>query len=152
MVCFSCGCCNFGKRSHLKKGSKTYSIVKMKCPKCHEGKFFVAGPYNLRKAGDTFENCSVCDQRYSIEPGFYFGALYLAYFMGAATIALISIVIYLANNNANSSVYIGVVAGILVLAGPYYYALSKIMWANMFIHYQDELSGIEDDKKTSYES
>ena len=35
------------------KVTKLYSILNFKCPFCHEGQFFVAHPYNLRRAGDS---------------------------------------------------------------------------------------------------
>jgi uncharacterized protein (DUF983 family) len=143
MVCIRNGCCNFGERVNVKKGSKAYSILKMKCPRCHKGDFFVASPYNLRKAGDTFEKCSECDQRYSIEPGFYFGAMYLAYGMAVLTVVVICTLIYLINNKMASGVYIGAVSLVLVCTGPYYYALSKIMWANMFINYQEDATDLK---------
>jgi hypothetical protein len=40
------------------KGTKLYySILNFKCPYCHEGQFFVAHPYNLRRAGDLLDKC-----------------------------------------------------------------------------------------------
>ena len=93
------------------KDTKLYSILNFKCPYCHEGDFFVAHPYNLMRVGDLHERCSECNGRYTIEPGFYYGAMYVSYAMGTAV------------------VMIGV--------GPLFYALSKIIWANMFLDFDN---------------
>ena len=64
------------------KGSRLYSVFRMKCPRCHEGDFFISHPYNLKKAGDIHENCPNCGLKYSKEPGFYYGAMYVSYALG----------------------------------------------------------------------
>lgn len=151
MVRVSNGCCNFDKRNAVKKGTKLYSIMKMRCPHCHEGKFFKANPYNLKRAGDIHETCSECGERYSLEPGFYYGAMYVAYGLGVLTFLAGVLITYLINNNASTSVYITVIIGSMVLLGPLYYALSKIIWANLFISYKGRVSQ-NGKKKRSYES
>lgn len=121
----------------LKKGTKLYSIFKMKCPHCHEGEFFISpNPYNLKKAGDIHQNCEVCHRKLSKEPGFYFGAMYVAYGMGVAILVAVIVATYVLFPLAPTGVYIGMTAAILVLAGPYLYALSKTIWANMFYSYK----------------
>ncbi len=134
----------------MKKGTKLYSVVKMRCPHCHEGKFFKSSPYNLRQAGNIHDNCSECGGRFSLEPGFYYGAMYVAYALGVATIVAVALGIYSLNNDLPAGVYIGAVVAIMVLLGPLYYALSKIIWANMFMSYKD--SAKRGKKKESYES
>ena len=119
----------------MRKGTKIYSITRMKCPKCHEGKFFLSHPYNLFKAGDTYERCPVCEEKYSKEPGFYYGAMYVAYGLGVANFVGSYLAVYLLNPEAPTSTYIWTIVISLILLTPLYYALSKIIWANMFISY-----------------
>ena len=62
------------------KGTKLYSIFKGKCPRCHEGDFFVEKhPYKLSKMAHIHKACSVCGENFEREPGFYFGAAYVSY-------------------------------------------------------------------------
>ena len=71
----------------LQKGQKLYSILKFKCPHCHEGEFFEdRNPYNLSSMSKTFERCPKCDRKFSMEPGFYYGAMYVSYAIGVAHI------------------------------------------------------------------
>ena len=68
------------------KGSKLYSIFKMKCPSCHEGDFFTTkNAYNLKKVAEMHARCPVCNQSYEPEPNFYYGSMYVSY---AYTVAL----------------------------------------------------------------
>ena len=64
----------------FKKGTKLYSILKGKCPRCNEGAFF---KYNVTftpsKVTKLHENCSKCNLKYMIEPSFFYGAMYVNY-------------------------------------------------------------------------
>lgn len=62
-----------------KKGSKLYSIVAMKCPRCHEGKMFNSPLVPQFKLYDMPEKCEVCGLKYESEPGFWWGAMYVGY-------------------------------------------------------------------------
>ena len=122
----------------IKKGNKLYSIIHQKCPVCHEGDFFHSYPYNLMKAGDIYERCSVCNSRYSKEPGFYYGAMYVGYGLGVLLFLLASLMVVILDLQVELWRIFLVVAGALLILSPYFYALSKIIWANLFLHYQED--------------
>ena len=64
----------------LKKGTKRYSIQKLKCPRCHEGDLFVNPTFFVyKKMLEMPDKCSVCGQDFVIEPGFYTAALWISY-------------------------------------------------------------------------
>jgi uncharacterized protein (DUF983 family) len=117
------------------KGKKLYSIFKMKCPYCHEGDFFKAGPYNIKKAGNLHDNCSKCGGKYSLEPGFYQGALYVSYGLSVATFVSCLVAVRVLSPEATYGTYIWVNAITIVILSPWLFAMSKIIWANMFIKY-----------------
>jgi len=121
----------------LKKGTKAYSVLKMKCPHCHEGDFFVSHPYNLKKAGDVYPQCEKCQGKFSLEPGFYYGALYLAYLLGIFFFIVVFVVIYLIDPEAPVWLYGTAIGGGMLVLGPFLYALSKIMWINVFVNYKE---------------
>lgn len=118
------------------KGSKLYSIFKMKCPRCHEGEFFISHPYDLKKAGDIHQNCSNCGLKYSKEPGFYYGAMYVSYALGVALFVTLWTSFNLFFPYASAGVQITTIISLTILLTPYLYALSKIIWANLFIKYE----------------
>lgn len=118
------------------KGTKLYSIIKFKCPYCHEGQFFLAHPYNLRRAGDLLDKCPICQRRYTIEPGFYFGAMYVSYAMTVAVAVSIWVAIMVLAPDMALHWQVAIIIGVIVLGGPMFYAVSKIVWANMFFDYK----------------
>jgi len=113
-----------------------YSIFKMKCPRCQEGDFFVSHPYDLKKAGDTHEHCSNCDLKYSREPGFYYGAMYVSYALGVALFVTLWVSFNLFFTEVNAGIQVLVVSVASIVLAPYFYALSKIIWANIFFSYE----------------
>jgi uncharacterized protein (DUF983 family) len=59
--------------------SKTAAMFAARCPHCHTGDVF---KYNVlsMKFAVMHEHCPVCGQKYEIEPGFFWGSMYISYF------------------------------------------------------------------------
>lgn len=110
----------------------------MTCPKCHEGKFFTHHPYDLKHAGDLLEECPVCGLKYEKEPGFYYGAMYVSYALGVALFVTCWTSFNLFFPWLTTGVQIGLIIALSLLAAPYLYALSKIIWANLFFSYDKQ--------------
>jgi uncharacterized protein (DUF983 family) len=128
------------------KGSKLYSIFKMKCPRCHEGDFFVSQPYDLKHAGDIHKNCSHCGLKYSKEPGFYYGAMYVSYALAVALFVTLWVSMNLFFSGIGIGYQIFIIIFLTLILSPYLYALSKIIWANFFIKYDRTKQSKRDNK------
>jgi uncharacterized protein (DUF983 family) len=115
----------------MKKGTKLYSILKMKCPNCHEGDFYEGSVFKA----NVKDKCDSCDFKYSIEPGFYQGSYYVVYALGVAVFVTIwtSISLFFPNTSWDVTL-IAILVG-LVGGAPFMYPLSKIIWANLFFKY-----------------
>ncbi|MBP7408975.1 MAG: DUF983 domain-containing protein [Flavobacteriales bacterium] len=121
----------------MEKGDKFYGIFKFKCPHCHEGEFYVdRDPYHLSTAGELLDHCSVCNRKYEPEPGFYYGGMYVTYALAVATFATTYLAMMLIFPNAPLWLDALIVIIALVVLAPYYYALSKTIWAALFIPYK----------------
>ena len=121
----------------IKKGSKLYSIVHFKCPHCHEGEFFISrNPYDFKHLSASHEKCPHCKRRLYLEPGFYYGAMYVSYALSVAHIVSFIVAKYILGIEMEFVNFIILVASFLILLTPIYYALSKIIWANFFLHYK----------------
>jgi uncharacterized protein (DUF983 family) len=129
----------------IKKGTKLYSIFHNKCPQCHEGTFLVAHPYNLSMAGEIHERCPVCNIKYAKEPGFYYGAMYVAYALAVAVFVTLWTSFNLFFQKVSIAWQIGTILVATLILTPYLYALSKIIWANMFISYKE--NAVEREKR-----
>jgi uncharacterized protein (DUF983 family) len=119
----------------MKKGTKLYSVVNFKCPCCQEGDFFISHPYNFKFTGDIHENCSVCGKKYMLEPGFYQGAMYVAYGLGVVLFVSVWVISLLFFKPMGSWTLISVIAISSILLGPFLFSLSKIIYANLFIKF-----------------
>jgi len=117
------------------KETKLYSVLHLKCPVCHEGEYFLAHPYNLSKVGDLHERCSVCVTKYEKEIGFYTGAMYVSYAIGVAVSVSMWVAMLVLLPELGIITQIVAISLVMVIGGPLFYALSKIIWANFFFHY-----------------
>lgn len=116
----------------MRKGTKLYSILNRKCPHCHEGDFFEGSFFK----GNPKDQCEVCGEKYSKEPGFYQGSYYVVYALGVAVFVSIWVFIslFLPKLGFNATL-IAIILGI-VGSGPFTFPLSKIIWANLFFRYK----------------
>lgn len=119
----------------LKKGTKLYSILKGKCPNCHEGEFFkYKFTFNPTKITQLHKNCPNCSLKYMMEPSFFYGAMYVNY---GLTVALSIIVFLLSKLLLGLSLLQSFVIIIIVLIifAPFNLRLSRLLWINMFVSY-----------------
>ena len=64
----------------LQKGTKLYSILKLKCPRCQIGDLFInPGLFVYSRILEMPHKCSCCKQDFKQEPGFYTAALWISY-------------------------------------------------------------------------
>jgi len=64
-----------------------------KCPHCHKGRVFLKPVFSFGFM-KMYENCPVCSQKYEIEPGFFWGSMYVSYFITVAIVILVGIFDY----------------------------------------------------------
>lgn len=122
------------------KESKLYSILFLKCPRCHKGAFLEANPYNLGKFNKVKKRCPKCELKYSIEPSFYYGSMYVSYGVGIAVAVAVYVLTLIFGLDLNPlTLFITIVVS-LVLAMPYIGAVSKSIWANIFFKYDKKIA------------
>lgn len=64
----------------MKKGTKRYSILKLKCPRCQEGDLFCTpGWFVTKDILKMPDACPHCQQSFKLEPGYYTAALWISY-------------------------------------------------------------------------
>ena len=127
----------------IKKGTKLYSILFNKCPRCHEGDFMVEkNMFKISKAFKMHEKCSNCGLKYTMEPSFFYGAMYVNYALTVGiSIATFVISTLVFNLNLLES-FIPIVIALLILA-PVSTRLSRIIWINIFVKYEKDSNSNE---------
>ena len=121
------------------KGTKLYSIFKMKCPRCHEGDFYKGHPYKFSTMGEVKEKCDKCGLKYSLEPSFYHGSYYVTYALGVALFVAIWVLKMIFFPDAGPGGLLIAILISLVVLSPLMYALSKIIWINFFVKYEKNI-------------
>src|SRR5215216_2534149 len=66
------------------KGTKLYSILNNKCPKCQVGDFFVYKNPFRKDFAKMHDHCPHCGELFNKEVGFYYGAMYVSYGLNIA--------------------------------------------------------------------
>ena len=125
----------------FKKGKKIYSIIYNLCPKCHSSPFWPSSnPYKniiIKNKGDI-GFCKKCNLKYEVEPGFWFGAMYISYAISIfISLSLWVFLNYLFSNISITNIII-IIASFLLLCSPITYYLSRLLWINIFVSYDSK--------------
>lgn len=119
----------------LGKGTKLYSILKLKCPRCQEGDLFLThNPYNLKMFDKMPDKCSVCGEDFLRESGFYWGAMMVSH----ATTTLIAVFVHLIVFQFYGWEAIPNIVGlitVIVSLFPMVFRNSRAIWINIFVDY-----------------
>jgi len=116
------------------KGSKIYSIINNKCPKCNEGNFFEDNnPLHLKKVLKMNSHCSFCGFKYEIEPSFFYGAMYVSYGLTVGASIITSVILFFLGLNL-LQIFI-IIFIMLILFTPVTLRLARLIYSNMFVDY-----------------
>ncbi|MBK9337693.1 MAG: DUF983 domain-containing protein [Lewinellaceae bacterium] len=117
-----------------KKGSKSYSIFALKCPRCHEGDMFETGSWSFVKPFDMLQRCSKCDLNYFPEPGYYYGAMFISY-IWTGWFCLLFVALFHWMLDWGLTVAFGLLITFLVVNFGYIFRISRLMWINFNTRY-----------------
>ena len=111
---------------------KTKSVLsaglKGRCPQCRQGEMFTHGPFVLSKMTSMHRTCSKCGLQFEVEPGFFFGAMYVSYALGIAqAIAVFIVGTFFFENTFDLRILPWIVATVLLLSS-FNTRLSRIIW------------------------
>lgn len=118
------------------KDTGLYSIANNKCPRCHEGNFFIKNnPYKLRQFDKMNDHCNICGEQFEREVGFYYGAMYASYgitvLFGIIVFAIMCVLL-----NFDTMVFLIVFSILQILLMPVFYRISRLAWINIFVKYR----------------
>lgn len=116
----------------MQNKKKSHAILHAKCPRCREGAIFKHPLSKLPKFIEMHEHCPHCGLRYMIEPGFFYGAMYISYAFSVAIVLSIGFATYILGNDPPLWVYlVGVTIGLL-LALPFSFRYSRVLMLHLF--------------------
>ena len=135
-----------------KSGHWIVPIIKRKCPACHKGEFFkYPHGYRIKGIGELHKNCPNCGQRFTLEPGFYFGAAYVSYGINIALMVTCAVAVYVLIPEPEPHHYLIPILASTFLLLPIIFRMSRIIWATMFIPFggEDKQMAQKDSSKIS---
>jgi uncharacterized protein (DUF983 family) len=120
------------------EGTKLYSIIHNKCPKCQKADFFVNN--NPYKKGfiKMHDRCPHCNELFNKEIGFYYGAMYVSYGLNIGlgiALFLLMVVVF----NAELLTYLFTFFAIVVLLFPIIMRTSRLLYINIFVNYDPSI-------------
>jgi uncharacterized protein (DUF983 family) len=119
------------------KGSILYSVTKNKCPRCQSGDFYSqANPYRLSEFTKMYEECSHCGLHYEIEPGFFYGAMYVSYAFNIAWFVTVWVATSVLFPDINKMIQFLTVVVALLIMFPISYRFSRLLYLNFFVRYK----------------
>lgn len=120
------------------KGTKLYSILFNKCPRCQEGNFFELNHvFSWKKFDKMHTSCPVCGEKYTPEPGFYVGAMYISYALYVAFIVtnFVGFVLILGIDPIQLLYFL---VPALILLMPLFFRVARRIWITIFIKYDPQ--------------
>ena len=124
------------KPKKVKKGTKLYSILRHKCPKCQEGNLFlVRNPYRLKMLDKMPEKCPVCGEDFVRETGFYYGAMMISHALTTVIAVIVHFtVFYFWGWEIIPHLFflITIILGLF----PIVFRTARAIWINFFVNYK----------------
>lgn len=131
----------------FKKGTKLYSILFNKCPRCHEGDFMQEkNMFKLNKAFEMNDHCSVCGLKYMMEPSFFYGAMYVNYALTVGISIVTFLIAVLFFNLSLVESFMPIVIA-LILTAPVSIRFSRIIWINLFVKYSPKSTKVKENEQ-----
>lgn len=111
---------------------KTLSILQCKCPSCRDGKMFYSrGNPLLFKIPKMNPHCTQCDYKFEMEPGFFYGAMYVSYAIAVAQMVACFIIFWVLMDLPKLAVLF-IIGGSVFLTSTLNFRLSRTIWVYMF--------------------
>ena len=123
--------------------SYIWSMLTMRCPRCRRGPMFRnPNPFKKLKLSYIFDmpdNCPVCNQKYDLEQGFWYGTGYVSYALAVAVSAgtFIAWLVLIGVSTDDNRIFwwLGLNAVLLVVIQPWLMRLSRVMYIRFFVRY-----------------
>ncbi len=114
------------------------SMFGLKCPRCRKGDLFTRkGLFVYQEILEMPDNCSVCDQKYNIEPGFWIGAMWISYpFVVAIEMPFLFLALFADGNYV--WMYFGLMIVAFLISWPFLVRIGRSAWIHLAIRYDSE--------------
>jgi uncharacterized protein (DUF983 family) len=122
----------------MKKNTGFGALISAKCPQCRKGQMFPYAPYDIPRFDRMNPCCSNCGLSFEIEPGFYFGAMFVSYAFSVIIFFVVGFSLYLFFHDPPVLVYVCSTFLTILLLYPLTFRYSRVIFLHLFggIHYK----------------
>jgi len=120
--------------------SKLNAMINARCPHCHEGRLFKYKWWNLLNFAQMHENCPHCDVRYEVEPGFFYGAMYISYAFTVGIMLIGGLIVFNFFNDPPAMGYVVPITIFSLVMVPFNFRTARVIFIHLFsgISYEQE--------------
>lgn len=120
------------------------SVFLLRCPRCRTGRLFPTHTFSFKKSFFMPESCPHCAQKYELEPGFYYGAMFISYiFTALACFIIWSVFFFLLEFDWLGAW--GAMVGVVAIFFIYIFRVSRSIWIHINVAYDPKFAKIEED-------
>ncbi len=112
--------------------SKIAATIELKCPRCRTGKMFSGSVFNIKQFDKMHEQCPNCNLKFEVEPGFWYGAMFVSYGFSILILIVLGATLYYFFNDPSIWVYITAITLVSLLAVPLNFRLSRSVFLHLF--------------------
>lgn len=130
---------------------KLRAIICAKCPRCRRGNIFRGAAYHFG-ANATFTHCPHCRLQFEVEPGYFYGAMYISYAFNIVESVAAALLTYIITGNTRSPwLYVSAILSVCIVLSPVNFRYSRVLLLHLLspmIGYQEYLD--TDDRKADF--
>lgn len=116
----------------MREKSKILAILQAKCPRCRQGHLFETRPYQLRKFTKMHVSCPHCGVKFTKEPRFFDGAMFISYALNVALFLVNTLIIYQLFEPKSPNTYLIVITSEVILLYPLLFRYSRVFYLYAF--------------------
>lgn len=122
--------------------SSTTALLSCKCVRCRRGKMFKHSAFNVKQFMEMNDLCPNCGLRFEVEPGFFWGAMYISYAFTTGILIVSGVLVYFLLNDPEFWVYLVTVISITFISIPWNFRYSRALMLYLFssVSFDNKLS------------
>ena len=115
----------------MPNGNKLKAIASGKCPKCEKGDVFQYKWWQLTNFSKMNKTCPNCNVAFEIEPGFFYGAMYMSYGNSLLIMIIGGVSIFYLFNDPPVLYYIIPITIVSLLITPWNFRISRVLYLHL---------------------
>lgn len=114
------------------ENSKFMAMTKGLCPQCRQGKMFKYPIWKISKFAEMNENCPVCNLKFEVEPGFWYGAMFVSYANTILLLIFMGVGMFYIFNDPPTIYYIMTITVMSIILVPFNFRISRSVFLHLF--------------------